>query len=233
MARKLNRSETEQLARQLARKNANIAAQTYDQIVATSWEARNVMASELAQIAYAAAAPDTRYPEVFTDNFRDEATKIWGNVIRQRDNARRTWQRALESLTPEQAETKAAEFLKSLNVRGALPIHGRIFSIARRSSYGDAEVRWSFDPNRANEAKLTNPDDPTQSLTFYTLDVRVGTSGSNYAPNEAAVVARALGDAVMAAQELEVAFQSVKVASRWGFQEPQPVAEPVAVTETL
>lgn len=211
----MTKTQTEQLAKNEADKNAEVAAMTVAEIEGLDWDARRIAARGYANKASLQANLLHPRVETFIATYEDRVLAVWGGKVKRLENARRAFKNACAGLTVEQATDKIKAILTSMNIRGA-----RIDSSSMEVMRGDrdgATLYYRF--NRTDEA-VVNPDDAGHRAYRYGLTLEISTCGTSYSTARMALVHKIHGELLEAANEIEATMSRERVVSVYGAPEP-------------
>lgn len=224
MAR-LNKSETENKARDLVRGFTQLQSMTFEDVTALGdRKAREAKAREYAAVALSLLGADaTRFPDVFTSEYARFVEAVFDGKLKQRENARKSWQRAIYGITIDAAQKKVTDLVESMHVRGLRCTHGDI-SINRLKQWSEdvrAYVRWERNYS-TDETVTVNPDDATQRAGEYTLRFEISTGGTTRSLAEMAVVIKAQQDLLDVVTEVTAVMARERVIWTYGIPEEAP-----------
>jgi len=226
---KLNKTETEKLAKEQARKNETVLAKTIDQLLSTSWEARGMEARQLAEtsvgVAVAVAGVTQQYRQAYEDAFAGEAQSIWASKMKQRENAIRAFRSACSGLTHTEAKKKIGAIVNSFNLRGvrleSQGYHeGQFSSVEVTRGNASATLYVQFD---RDDERHVNPLDGNHWVSKYHVALEISWGGYSRSIDETVVSVRLYQDLLELASEIKSTMDRENVIYVYGGPEVKDV----------
>lgn len=219
----LNKTQTIDLAKKLARENTTVQAQTIEQINEMSWQDRTNTAADLARISRAMASTDVnlKYGEVFVSAFVDATQSIWGGKVRDLDKKRQSWRSAITGISASQAEAQVKALIESLHIRGARDYGGGVEVERSFAIGGNLYVRF----DRDYDTKVVNPDNANQRAGVYRVRVELNWSSTGRTIAEATAAVKLYQELIDAAAEVEVVMNREHIIWTYGVDDGKAETE--------
>jgi hypothetical protein len=218
---KTNKTATVEMAKNLGRDAASgVADLTLEQINDMTWDARQVRARELGNVALANALEgglNTTYQNEFVGAYADAVMGAWGGKVKRHEELRRRFQRACSGLTLEQAVAKAKALMESFHVRGAQISDGYNLSLRVERAWAvDASLYVQF---TQSDDMVENPDDPKQRAGSYSVHAELSWGSTTRDVANAVAVIKLYQELTEVAAEIEAVMGHERIIYTWGIPE--------------
>lgn len=215
----LNKTQTVDLAKKLARENATVQAQTIEQINDMTWQDRQRIAADLARVA--SVDVNLKHGDVFVSAFVDAVQSIWGGKVRELDHKRQAWRRAITGISASKAEAQVKALIESMHIRGAREFSGGIEVERSFSIGGHLYVRF----DRDYDTKVVNPDNPEQRAGVYNIRVELNWGSTGRTIAEATAAVKVYQELIDAAAEVEVVMNREHIIWTYGVDDGKAETE--------
>lgn len=233
MAR-LNKTETMEAARKLAQRNADVTAITTEAQVEAlgDWQARTLAASTIAATVPVPENVPERYAADFRAEFAQAALRVWAEINKRAENARRDFKRAADGLTITEATEQIVTLLRAMNIRGGTveSSYGITLRVERSWAIG-ADLMVRFDESFSAKG-IENPDNPLQRVSPVSGKVELNWSGTSRSVSESLAAIKVYTELTEAAAEVEAVIARMRIVYKWGFEGIQPSGRPTIAERT-
>jgi hypothetical protein len=213
----MTKTQTEQLAATRADKNVEVANLTVEQLEPLGYQERNDKARDIVKMLSGTAyeGVSEKYRNDFSAAYTNRILNIWGSKMKARENARRAFKSAAESMTTTQATEKLMAIAASFNLRGARVGDGSLEVM--RGDRDGATLYWRL--NADYDGSVRNPDDENQRVIFYNLELSISCCGTSYSTARMALVNKIQSELLEVANEIEATMSRQRIVSTWGIPE--------------
>lgn len=229
---KMNKTQAVEAAKQMARNNEQVKALPLASINKMDWARRRDLANQIRMASpIESIHTDDRYRNDVAAAFVDAAMSVWGNKVRELETRRRSWRRACEGITYDQARAEVVALLTSMNIRGGQVNDGYIVYFRVERAEVEATLTVKIDRQWITmDDKTVNPDDESQWAGTYEVSCEVGWSSTNRSLSNAEVALKVYREVVDAAHEVQCVMERRRII--WTHNVPTPEAPKVEVPST-
>jgi hypothetical protein len=231
---KSNKTATVKMAEDLGRNDPVAVNATLEQINAMSWDARQVLARELGDVALSVAERNglnTTYQSDFIYSYAHAVMSVWGGKVKRHEELCRRFRNACSGLTLEQATAKVKTLIDSFHVRGAKVSEGYNLSLRVERAWAvDASLYVQF--TRSDDT-VENPDDPTQRAGSYSVRTELSWGFTTRDVANAVAAIKLYQELTEIAAEIEAVMGREHVIYTYGIPEPTPAPSPAAIFQTI
>ena len=220
--KKLNKTETEKLAGELAVKNPRVTVLTESEIRKMDYQERHLLALNIAVegLKDAGLQIEPKWVNAFSAAFIDQAQKIWARKITLADHERLEFKRACDGITAGEAMVAVKKIVEDFRLRGAVQITG--FDDGG-GCYGSLEVTRGYDVDATLYVRLNrdyngldNPDDISQRAGRYHVEVEISWSGTSRNTSVAMLNAKLYAELAEMGIEIETRMAREKIVWTYG-----------------